>query len=229
VSARAIVVETPPGQRPVARRTNGRIPPPPPPPGDGDGPEREPEPRRPILENAQLATLVLIGGEIMLFGGLIAAFFTLRLSAPVWPPPLQPRLPVAVTGVNTLVLLSSSGMIVWAGRALRSEEARSLAWRLAVAAALGALFLAIQGSEWLRLIRFGFTVSSGAYAATFYTLIGAHAVHVVGALSWLTAMLILVTRGRFRDGRVAPLKACAMYWHFVVGLWPILYVTVYLL
>jgi cytochrome c oxidase subunit III len=229
VSAPAIVVDAPPGPRPVARRTNGRIPPPPPPTGGGDGPEREPEPRRPILENAQLATLVLIGGEIMLFAGLISAFFALRLSAPVWPPALRPRLPVAVTGVNTLVLLSSSGMIIWAGLALRAEDARALARRLAVAAALGALFLVIQGSEWLRLIRFGFTVSSGAYAATFYTLIGAHAAHVVGALAWLTTMLIMVRRGRFRDGRVAPLKACAMYWHFVVGLWPILYVTVYLL
>jgi len=25
------------------------------------------------------------------------------------------------------------------------------------------------------------------------------------------------------------LRACATYWHFVVGLWPILYVSVYLL
>ena len=228
MSGRPIVVEAP-GHRPVGRRINGRIPPPPPPPGNGDGPGREPEPRRPILDNAQLATLVLIGGEIMLFGGLIAGFFTLRLSAPVWPPPLQPRLPVAVTGVNTLVLLASSGMIVRAGQALRSRDPRALVRRLAVAAALGGLFLAVQGSEWLRLVRFGFTVSSGAYAATFYTLIGAHAVHVVGALSWLTAMLVLIRRGRFRDGRAAPLKACAMYWHFVVALWPILYVTVYLL
>ena len=31
-----------------------------------------------------------------------------------------------------------------------------------------------------------------------------------------------------RDGRITPVQACAMYWHFVVGLWPVLFVTVYL-
>jgi heme/copper-type cytochrome/quinol oxidase subunit 3 len=36
-------------------------------------------------------------------------------------------------------------------------------------------------------------------------------------------------RGRFVDGRIVPVQACAMYWHFVVALWPVLFVAVYLL
>jgi heme/copper-type cytochrome/quinol oxidase subunit 3 len=39
----------------------------------------------------------------------------------------------------------------------------------------------------------------------------------------------LAARDRFVDGEATPVKACAIYWHFVVGLWPILYVAVYLL
>ena len=38
-----------------------------------------------------------------------------------------------------------------------------------------------------------------------------------------------VGRGRFLEPSAAVLRACAMYWHFVVALWPVLYVTVYLL
>jgi heme/copper-type cytochrome/quinol oxidase subunit 3 len=45
---------------------------------------------------------------------------------------------------------------------------------------------------------------------------------------WLTVTLALAARGRFADGRMTGLRACATYWHFVVGLWPILYVSVYL-
>ena len=71
-------------------------------------------------------------------------------------------------------------------------------------------------------------VTSGAYGATFYTLIGLHALHVLGALVWLGVALRLAARGRFLDGRAGILRACAIYWHFVVGLWPILYVAVYL-
>ncbi|MGH7310203.1 MAG: cytochrome c oxidase subunit 3, partial [Candidatus Rokuibacteriota bacterium] len=82
--------------------------------------------------------------------------------------------------------------------------------------------------EWVRLIGFGLTMSSSTYGATFYTLIGAHGVHVLAALGWLTATLALLARGGFGEGQTAAVRACALYWHFVVTLWPILYVSVYL-
>jgi cytochrome c oxidase subunit 3 len=136
---------------------------------------------------------------------------------------------VAVTAVNTLVLLLSSATMIAAGRALASGQRRALLERLGATAALGALFLLIQGYEWARLIEFGLTMTSGTYGTTFYALIGTHALHVLGALAWLLVTVVLVSRGRFTDGRAAPLKACALYWHFVVALWPVLYVSVYLL
>jgi len=219
------VLETPP----LPRRTNGHLPPPPPATGGGDGPDREPTPRRSGLDNLRLAILFFIGAESMFFAALISALFVLRLGTPVWPPPLQPRLPVGVTGVNTLVLLASSWAMLAAGRALRHDDRRALIRGLAAAAALGMLFLAVQGYEWARLVSFGLTVTSGTYGTTFYTLIGTHALHVFGALIWLGVTLALAARGSFSSVRTSPVRACAMYWHFVVGLWPILYVTVYLL
>ena len=223
------VIESPPARPPVVRRPNGHLPPPPPKTGGDDGDDRDPEPRRPVLDNARLATMFLIAAETMLFAGMISAFIVLRIGAAVWPPPLQPRLPVALTGVNTLVLLASSLAMAAAVRALRGGAVPLATARLKSAAALGALFLSVQGYEWVRLIGFGLTVSSGAYGGTFYTLIGAHGLHVVGALAWLGLALIRLRAGRIDPARPAGLRACAMYWHFVVALWPILYVAVYLL
>ena len=223
-----LVLEPPPARPPVVGRANGRTPPPPPCEG-GDDDGREPTPRQPRLDNARVAMLFFLAAESMFFAGLISAFLVLRLGAPMWPPPLQPRLPVLVTGLNTLVLLASSLVMIAAFRALRRGDGRALVERLAGAAALGALFLAVQGYEWARLIHYGLTVTSGAYGATFYTLIGIHAAHVLGALVWLAVALVLATRGRFAGGRITMLRACATYWHFVVGLWPILYVAVYLI
>jgi heme/copper-type cytochrome/quinol oxidase subunit 3 len=199
-----------------------------PPTGGGDESDGESSPRRPLLDNALLGTMFFIGAEVMFFAGLVSAFWVLRLGAAVWPPPLQPRLPVGVTGVNTGILLASSAAVIAALRALRRGDRGGAVVRLAVAAGLGALFLVVQGYEWTRLVHFGLTVSSGAYGGTFYTLIGAHAVHVFGALVWLLLTLRLLARGRFGPGRRGALHACAMYWHFVVALWPVLYVTVYL-
>jgi len=222
-----LAVESPPERPPVRRRTNGRVPPPTPPTGGGDD-DRDGSSGRP-LDNVRLAMMFLIAGEVMFFAALVSGFFVLRLAAPLWPPPLQPRLPVFVTGLNTLVLLGSSVAMLGATRAAgRGERSRALR-RLALTAALGALFLVVQGYEWTRLIEYGLTTSSGAYGGTFYTLIGTHAAHVLGALLWLGITLTLVARGRFLDGHAAGLRACAIYWHFVVALWPVLYVTVYLI
>jgi heme/copper-type cytochrome/quinol oxidase subunit 3 len=219
-------VQAPP-RPPAERRTNGRIPPAPPNFGDWGDDDREPGPRR-GLDNLRLAILFLMGAEAMFFAALISALMILRLGMAVWPPPLEPRLPVAVTGVNTLVLLASSVTLTVAGRARRrGDHAAHVRW-LRATAALGALFLAVQGYEWIQLIGYGLTLASGAYGTTFFALIGFHGLHVLAALVWLLVTTTLVARGRFRHTRVAPLQACAMFWHFVVGVWPVLYVTVYL-
>jgi heme/copper-type cytochrome/quinol oxidase subunit 3 len=217
------VVEAPPRER----RTDRNVPTPPPSAGDdGDG-DREHGPRR-GLDNLRLAILFFMGAEAMFFGALISALLVLRLGMAVWPPPLEPRLPIAVTGLNTLVLLASSLTLVRAGRALRRGDRAAHARGLWTTAALGALFLAVQGYEWVRLIGFGLTLSSGVYGTTFFALIGTHAAHVLAALIWLVVVTALVARGRFVE-RPAPAQACAMYWHFVVGVWPVLYFTVYLI
>jgi heme/copper-type cytochrome/quinol oxidase subunit 3 len=214
-------------REPIVRHTNGRVPPPPPPGDDGGGGDRDPGGRG-GLDNLRLAILILIAGEIVFFGGLVTAFLVLRVAAPVWPPPFQPRLPVLVTGLNTLVLLGSSIAMVAAARAWRAGDQRPLVRRLSITALLGGVFLVVQGYEWVRLVSFGLTMSSGVFGTTFYGLIGTHALHVLAALLWLSVMTALAARGRFGPGRTTPLGACAMYWHFVVALWPVLYVTVYL-
>ena len=216
-----------PPRPPAERRTNGRIPPAPPDFGGGDDGDREPGPRR-GLDNLRLAVLVFMGAEAMFFGALISALFILRLGMAAWPPPLEPRLPIAVTGVNTLVLLASSLTLRAASRARRRRDHRRHVRWLGATAALGTLFLLVQGFEWVRLIGYGLGLGSGIYGTTFFALIGFHGVHVVAALVWLLVTTALVAAGRFREHRIAPLQACAMFWHFVVGVWPVLYVTVYL-
>ena len=171
--------------------------------------------------------MFFIAAEVMFFAGLVSAYFVLRMGAAQWPPPMQPRLPILVTGLNTLVLLGSSVAMIRTLRALgrRADVVRGLT----VTAVLGVIFLAVQGYEWARLLSYGLTLTSGAYGATFYSLIGVHGLHVCGALVWLALVRAGVARGRLLEPPAATLRACAMYWHFVVALWPVLYVAVYLL
>ncbi|HWH79312.1 MAG TPA: heme-copper oxidase subunit III [Candidatus Binatus sp.] len=195
--------------------------------GGGDVPPPV-RPSVPVGANAWLAVVMLLGSEAMFFAGLIGAYLVFRVSAAFWPPPFQPRLPAFVTGVNTVILLASALTMRLAVKSMRNGDRSQLLRFLGVTALLGAIFLSVQGFEWLELIRFGLTVSSSIYGGLFYTLIGFHAVHVLGALIWLAVVFRLARRGRYSKADHVGLQTCAMYWTFVVALWPILYGLVYL-
>jgi heme/copper-type cytochrome/quinol oxidase subunit 3 len=136
----------------------------------------------------------------------------------------QPRLPITLPALNTGAILLSSCTLERALQEVRSG--RPAARPLALTAALGVVFLALQALVWVRLYREGLVPSGGPYASVFYTLTLFHALHVcvgLGAVAWLAA--------RAAHGAARPLsvRLWTMYWHFVGGVWVVLYATVYLL
>lgn len=196
--------------------------------GGGEPPAPPVRPNPTIASNAWVAILMFLGAETMFFAGLIGAYIVFRVGSAIWPPPFQPRLPVGVTGVNTLILIASAVTMRWSLKAARVNNYKQVVRCLACTAALGGIFLAVQGFEWMRLIHFGLTVSSSVYGGLFYTLIGFHGLHVIGALIWLLVVLVQAKQKRFSRHRHVGLQTCAMYWTFVVALWPVLYGLVYL-
>lgn len=165
----------------------------------------------------------------MLFGSLFFAYAILRLRAGTWPPDGVEPLPRLLPFVNTLVLLASSAVL---HRGLvPAAEARigALVGALKGTLALGSLFLALQLAVWVPLWRSGFRVDSGVYGSIFYGLTVFHALHV---LAGLVALLVLVPgarKGRYRSARQNAVRLSAMFWHFVDGVWVVMFVAVYLL
>ena len=218
---------------PELRRVRPQGPPPffPEPPGGSGGDDRfgddDDHAGRP-LSNAYIGLLMFLGAETMFFAGLIGSFLVFRVAHEVWPPAMMPRLPVGVTGVNTLILLASALTMQRARAAIRGGAQRELVRMLLVTAVLGAVFLLVQGYEWVRLLQYGLTLTSGVYGATFYVLVGCHGVHVLGAVIWLLCVLRLAASRRYTARAHTGVALCAMYWYYVVALWPILYGLVYL-
>jgi len=99
-------------------------------PGFSGGPPSPPPsaPTAPAVSNARLGLLVFLGAEAMFFVGLIGAFLVFRLGSEVWPPPAQPRLPVGVTGINTVILLFSGLTGHLALRAVRDGDSKRPLW-----------------------------------------------------------------------------------------------------
>lgn len=182
----------------------------------------------PAVSNTRLAMIIVVGTECMFFAGLIGAYLVFRLAAAQWPPADLPRLPLGVTALNTFVLFSSVLPMTRALRAVRRVDPRALVSGVRRTAVMGLAFLVVQGVEWARLVDHGFTLASGTYGATFYVLIGCHALHVLVAVTWLAVVALLAARGRFTRSRHAGLEMCAWYWYFVCGLWAVLFPLVYL-
>lgn len=177
----------------------------------------------PPVSNARLGVLMLIAAETMLFAGLIGAYVMFRMGSVVWPS-ARLYLPIGVTWLNTGVLLASSYTMHRAIQAARRHDPRVLFSQLGITLALGGIFLCVQGYEWTQLMRDGLTISTGIYGATFYILIGCHALHVLAAVLWLSVILWLARND------LSPLlvEICGMYWRYVCALWVVLFALVYL-
>lgn len=163
----------------------------------------------------------------MFFAGLLSAYWVLRAQVVPWPPLDQPRLPVFVTGVNTLILFGSGLAITRARYRNTVTSERVLGWLL-VAGFTGLIFLLVQGYEWTRLLHFGLTASSNIYGGFFYLIVGTHALHVVIALTIMGLVTYRAARGRYSTQSQTGLRLCQVYWIFVVLLWPFIYVALYL-
>ncbi|HJM62724.1 MAG: cytochrome c oxidase subunit 3 [Roseibacillus sp.] len=197
---------------------------------DPTGPDALPGDRsaRPsLLPTAVTGMLIFLTAEVMFFAALISAYLIVSSGSSDWPPPDQPRLPALSTAFNTLALLLSGGMIFHANLtyARSSGSSRRTTRLLLTAILLGSFFVLFQGFEWVRLIKFGLTMKSSTYGSFFYLIIGTHALHAVAAL----VVLVLVYRNLKRK-TLAPENfwAAQVFWYFVVGIWPILYILVYL-
>jgi heme/copper-type cytochrome/quinol oxidase subunit 3 len=170
---------------------------------------------------------IFIATETMFFAALVSAFLVLRAQAMAWPPFDQPRLPVALTAANGLLLLASAWTFQRGYAALRQRREGLVRW-LRRTWLLGATFLAVQGFEWVRMVHHGLTTESSLYGASFYTLVGAHALHVLAALVVLAVVLRRAATGHFQPGEASALEPYRLFWFFVVAVWPLLYVLVYL-
>lgn len=99
-----------------------------------------------------------------------------------------------------------------------------------ITVAMGAYFLYFTGTEWHELIyEKHLTISTNIFGATFYSLVGLHASHVIIGLILLTITMITSLRGKLDPGHHEHVEMISWYWHFVDWVWVIVFTLVYIL
>jgi cytochrome c oxidase subunit III len=178
------------------------------------------------VEPATLGMLLFIISEVMIFGAFFTAYFFIRVvTNDPWPAP-GTKLPVAVAGVNTAILLSSSLTIHWALHSIKHGNRFGLKAGMLSTFLLGFTFLFVQINEYVHI---GFPPYSSAQATIFYSLTGLHGAHVFIGLCALAMVTIRSFRGHYSPEEHRGMEVPGIYWHFVDIMWIIVYTTVYVI
>jgi cytochrome c oxidase subunit III len=178
------------------------------------------------VDSELLGMLLFIISEIMVFGAFFTAYFFIRIVQGNEWPAAGDHLPVAIAGVNTAILLSSSLTMHWAQTSIKNGNRLGLKAGMVATFLLGLTFLFIQVNEYVHI---GFAPHDHAQGSVFYGLTGLHGAHVAVGLTLLGVVTIRAFRGHYSPEHHHGVEVPGIYWHFVDVMWVVVYTTIYIL
>ncbi|HWE48025.1 MAG TPA: cytochrome c oxidase subunit 3 [Caulobacteraceae bacterium] len=184
---------------------------------------------------------VFLGSEIMLFGGIFAALFAVRLLHPHAPFVAAAHLKIWLGTANTAILLTSSLFVAAATVVVREGRRRTASALLAVAVLCGVAFLCIKGVEYRIEYLDGLMPGIGpkqspirdAPAALiidlYFISTVLHAIHLsVGVVLLGTLSVLLLRQDPAAPPSPITVVMAGLYWHLVDIVWIFLFPVLYL-
>jgi len=172
-----------------------------------------------FLPSATLGLRLLLAAITVLFSLLVVAYHD-RMMMGDWRTLPDPWL----LWPNTVVLIVSSIGLQWASLSARRREIRGVKRGLLIGGMSAFLFLVGQLLAWQQLVELGYFAATNPANAFFYLLTALHGLHLLGGLvawSWTS------DRVWRRDAEVDRLRLCvdlcAVYWHFLLVVWLVLF------
>jgi cytochrome c oxidase subunit 3/cytochrome o ubiquinol oxidase subunit 3 len=182
----------------------------------------------PLYSRTKLGFWFFLGGEIILFAGLISTYALNRITFASQYPGFRSLLNIPLIGINTFVLVTSSYFVVRALEAARHRRQTAMLVNLLVVVVLGMLFIGGQAYEWSTLYGQGITVEN-TFGSPFYILTGIHGTHVLVGIVWACVLLMFGIDQRADARPDRAVEIFGLYWHFVDIVWIVLFSVIYLI
>jgi cytochrome c oxidase subunit III len=172
------------------------------------------------LAPAKLGLGMFLAVVTSLFGLFFSAYsMRMHHGAGDWTHFHEPK----ILWVNTVVLILASIAFERARSAGRKGRALDLKIALVTAGVLTFAFLGGQLAAWQQLAASGQFVSTGPAIAFFYLLTAVHGLHLLGGLFvWGKTVGRLAGGAELIDVRLS-VDLCAIYWHFLLLVWLVLF------
>ena len=156
-----------------------------------------------------------------IFFCLFIVTYSDRLIYPDWQKMPEPLM----LWLNSFILFISSIVFLNAQIAAKNSQFEIVKKRLIVIGVLALAFLAGQFLVWLQFISLGYYVSSNPANAYFYVFTALHALHLLGGLIYwfITIRKVWVTSDIVVAKAKHTVELCAIYWHFLLAVWIVLF------
>lgn len=167
--------------------------------------------------------VVFLASDLMIFGGLIAAYFSLRSLAPVWPP-AGITLDTTSALVGTIMLAVSSGSMLLVTHALaRNKFTLARLW-LGASILLGTAFVLLSYHGW---VKSSFRIDTNAYGSLYFVMTGFHVCHVSTGVLLMVMLFFNMRKAAFQRDRRAGAEAIGFFWHFVFLIWLLVWGSIF--
>ncbi len=164
------------------------------------------------------ALMFFLGVVFVLFGLFITAYF-IRMKLEDWRPMPEPGL----LWVNTALLFLGSIVLQWTHVRLKNGRHAGVKTGLLLGAVLTLGFVYGQYSAWQEMRAAGYFMYNNPANAFYYVLTGVHALHILGGLwVWMRAGYRVFTGAAAETIRLS-VELCAVYWHFLLLVWLVLF------
>ena len=178
----------------------------------------------PGARDPRLAVSIGLWVFMAVAGSLFSLFlmaYVMRMQATDWSPIALPR----ALWLSTALLLAASAALQRASTAAHARQPRSARWLL-LAGGLGALlFLGVQLLAWQMLLDARVALAGNPAASFFYLLTALHGLHVLGGLVAWGRTVQATRRPADICDQAWRITLCARYWHFLLGVWGVLFAT----
>jgi cytochrome c oxidase subunit III len=170
------------------------------------------------LPAATIGLGVFLAVVSSLFALFISAYF-MRMQVADWAQMPAPK----VLWFNTGVLILSSVALQYAQVAARRGRMEGVGDGLIAGGLFAFTFLVGQLFAWQQLNAAGYFLATNPANAFFYLLTGLHGLHLLGGLVALVLTIDKVWRGFELPQVRLSVKLCAIYWHYLLLLWLVLF------
>jgi heme/copper-type cytochrome/quinol oxidase subunit 3 len=180
------------------------------------------------VENSKVGLWFFLASEVMLFGGLIGSYVSLRSANPALADSAA-HLNALLATINTILLLTSSYTMAMAVGSIKAGNQPKLRPFLLLTILLGSGFLGVKAIEYSEKFAHHLYPSTDVFFGFYFVMTGLHALHVLLGIVVLVGTLIKAMFGAYTATYHDTVENVGLYWHFVDIVWIFLFPLLYLI